>query len=140
MFNSIVHNIKSASVLSAKVAVGATGGLIGGTAGLVAGTVVGATLGTINGCKAGTEMALGMIWPKDHDGQYEAEELVKSTATDIRAEIKAIEVEMRDLAGPAKPRRGRPKKAIAIDRNELDSQELRDYLSGKDHLKPDPIF
>lgn len=159
MLKSIVHNVKTASIKSAKIAVGATGGLIGGTAGLVAGVAVGATVGTINGCSAGAKMALGMVWPDHKEG--EAEELARQTATDIRteirAEIRAIEKEMRDLAGPAgKPKKGpgRPRKnrsygpgfenvqtaRIKIDGRELDDQEVRDFLSGKAHLRPDPIF
>lgn len=145
MFSNLIHSIKSASTVSAKVVVGATGGLVGGAAGLVAGTVVGATLGTVNGCKAGCEMALSMVWPKDHQGQYEAEELVNQTKADIKAEICQIEQEIRDLAGPAsKPKRGRgrPRKndKITIDYQETDSQEVRDYMASKGHLKPDPIF
>jgi len=148
MFNSIVHNVKKASIMSAKVAVGATGGLVGGTAGLVAGVAVGAVMGTAAGTKAGVQMALGMVWPAEHEaGNHEAGELVKTTATDIRGEIVQIEKEMRDLAGPAgKPKRGRgrPRKSsvatIDIDIDSMDSQELRDYMAGKTHLRPDPIF
>jgi len=148
MFNSIVHNVKKASIMSAKIVVGGAGGVIGGTTGLVAGVAVGAVMGTAAGIKAGGQMALGMVWPAEHEaGNHEAEELVHQTATDIRREIVQIENEMRDLAGPAgKPKRGRgrprknPVATVSIDFDSMDSQELRDYMNGKDHLRPDPVF
>lgn len=158
MFSHLIHSIQSVSTITAKIVVGGTGAIVGGSAGLVAGAVVGVTYGTVAGCKAGTQMALSLVWPDHEEGSHEAEELAKTTAADIRAEIKAIEVEMRDLAGPAKPAKrgpGRPKKqtscygpgwesietaTIKIDGRELDDQEVRDFLSGKGHLRPDPIF
>lgn len=156
MFNQLVETVQSVSTLAAKATVGGAGAVVGGVTGLVVGTITGAVMGTATGAKAGCEMAIGFVWPASHETP-EAGEVVENIKAEIKAEITSIQEEMRDLAGPAKPAKrgpGRPRKnrsygpgfenvetaKIKIDGRELDDQEVRDFLSGKAHLRPDPVF
>jgi hypothetical protein len=100
---------------------------------------------------AGWNTAIGLIWKTESTAtaietvEVTATAIVKKSQAEVKAEIDSIKAEMRDLAGPAgkqKRGRGRPKKAdvIDVDIDSMDSQELRDYMAGKNHLAPDPIF
>lgn len=65
---------------------------------------------------------------------------------ELLAQITKLEAEIKgrqNIVKPAKRSRGRSKKAsekVVIDYQDLDNEEIRDYMAGKSHLMADPRF
>lgn len=65
----------------------------------------------------------------------------KNENAKLLAKIAELEAEIKGRQ-PAKKGPGRPKKAkkVVIDHQEMDSEEIREYMAGKGHLMADPRF